>query len=55
MLSPELCARAEDHLHRINEEIAHFETESHADRSMAAEYLKHLRAHRDMWIKYLDC
>lgn len=52
--SPEMRDKAQAHLDRINAEIVDFEQYDALPGSMAYRYLEQIRAHRDMWMRYLD-
>jgi hypothetical protein len=53
MLSPEAKKLAEEHLEQIGQEIASFSIADHGEGGWGAEYLKHLRSHRDLWMEFL--
>jgi hypothetical protein len=52
--SPEFRAKAQEHLDRINAEIANFPQHDALPGSQPYLYLERLRAQRDMWMAYLD-
>lgn len=52
MLSSELKKRAEDHLAHVNKEIATFVPSDHGP--SGEDYLKQLKAHQELWRKFLS-
>ncbi len=52
-LSPELQAKAEEHLKHIDDEIVAFSSVAYGSGTVGAEYLGHLREHRALWMRFL--